>query len=185
MGCEVRRFPVTDILSDHSLRAMNQTSSPQRRKEETVPVRSPPPCRERSREDSEIAQHLVDHSQGLTKSGPGPNDKTTDTPSPSQELRYPESTSTAQEASSPASVERGGRESSQSCAPLVSQNGAVPSGQICRYVRRTFDDIQSLNYAATVRPVEHLYGGGHHKELPFATRAVFIGKLETRPGRPI
>jgi GATA-binding protein len=135
MRCEVRPFPVTDFLSDHPFGVMNEISSPQRRREETFPVRSTLPSREPSRADLELAQHLVGHSQGITSNRPSPNEQVIDSPSPSQELRHPETTLiTAQEAPSPDSLEREERESSQSYAPVVSQPGSVPSGQVCRYI---------------------------------------------------
>ena len=135
MGCEVRRFPVTDFLSDHPFRAMNESSSLQRRREETFPVLSALLSKEPSKEDLELAQHLVGHSQGLRDTQPNQSEQNMDSPIPSQELRGPESSPlTGQEASRSASVEREQRESSQSYAPVVSQSESVPSGQVCRYV---------------------------------------------------
>jgi hypothetical protein len=134
MGCEVRRFPVTGFLSDHPFSGMSagETSSPQRRREETFTVRSALPSKEPSREDLELAQHLLGHSQGIRDYQPNQSEKNMDSPSP-QEFQGPQSSSSVgQEAPRSASVEREQRESSPSYAPVLPQSESVPSGQVCR-----------------------------------------------------
>ncbi|KAG0652681.1 Siderophore uptake regulator sreA [Hyphodiscus hymeniophilus] len=131
MGCEVRRFPVTDFLSDHPFRIMNETALPQQGREDTFSVRSGSNSKEPYRVELELTQHPVAHSQGISNNRRSPKEHNMDSQSPSQELRHLESTATTHDVPSPASLEQEDRESSQSYAPVIPQHGAVPSGQIC------------------------------------------------------
>jgi len=132
MGCEVHRFPVTGLLSDHPFHVMNtgDESASQRRRQETVAVRSAMSSREPSREDLELAKQLVGQSQGRRSPPSHRSESNMDSPSP-REFQGSESLSSAgQEASNAEQYER---EGSQSYAPPLPASENVPSGQVCRY----------------------------------------------------
>lgn len=137
MCCVVRHNSGTDFMSDHPMSNhpfgnMNDRDSSQQRKEETFPLRTALPARERSREEIELAQQLLGHSQGG-------RDVSGDSPSPRYDAQRPPSTSPSVDRlrqATPGSTtdEAGQRE--QSFAPMSSsQSDTGPSGQVCRYVR--------------------------------------------------
>ena len=174
MGCGFRRSQKTGFLTDQPFRIIHQLTSPHRWIEQILMDRPASDSKELSLEDVELAQHLVNHTQRIASSRPSTNDQDMDRSTPSQELLHSESTFTGQEASSLVTVEQEERESSQSYAPVVSQPGSVSSGQVCRYSLSTFfHDSLLLTFLVTAGQAEHLYGGGHHRERPFATLAVF------------
>lgn len=141
MYSALEKHPVAGSMSDRIFNDMaeRRPTSPQRRWE-TFPARNTTlPSREPSKEDIELAQHLLGHSQGArsykrtqdavpardsrspTHEGPSP----TLTRSPSAEHAH-----LGRPGSSPAESRQ--REDSQSYAPLPSNSDAVPSGQVCR-----------------------------------------------------
>ncbi|TVY88063.1 GATA factor [Lachnellula willkommii] len=126
--------PVTGFMSDHNLGGMNNRISPQRRGEETFPVRSALPSREPSKEDIELAQHLIGHAQGTTKRNEN-EQSTANSPSPNNEVNSSESSPSMdrlrQVTPRSNSLERHERELSQSYPPVSSQSDAVPNGQVC------------------------------------------------------
>lgn len=112
------------------------SQSPQRRKEETFPVRSAMPSREPSKEDLELAQHLIGHAQGAIQRNEK-EERVLNTPSPNYEGNSPESSSASvdhlrQITPRSNSLERQEQELSQSYPPVSSQSDAVPNGQVCR-----------------------------------------------------
>lgn len=140
MCSEVRQYPVADFVSKHPFGCMagSDPSLPQRRRDEAFPVRSALPSREPSKEDLELAQHLVGHSQGIRDNQQTQSQRNMDGPSPLKDFHGPESSSsterqTYQGVRRSASVEREHRESPQPYVPAVPQSESVPSGQVCRY----------------------------------------------------
>lgn len=131
----LEQHPVTGFTSDHHLGGMNNRVSPQRRREETFPVRSALPSREPSKEDIELAQHLIGHAQGTTKRNEN-EQSTANSPSPNNEANSSESSPSMdrlrQVTPRSNSLERHERELSQSYPPVSSQSDAVPNGQVCR-----------------------------------------------------
>jgi hypothetical protein len=136
MCCALRQFPVTDFMSDHPFRAMcdRGSASPHQRREDTFPLRTTLPSREPSKEDIELAQRLIGHSQAARN-----NEQTAkDSPSPTYELqsqgsKSPSSDRMHQFTRRSLSVERSQRETSQSYLSATSPPPhTVPSGQICR-----------------------------------------------------
>ncbi|KAG4419025.1 hypothetical protein IFR04_007801 [Cadophora malorum] len=115
-------------MSNHPFGNMNDRDSSQQRKEETFPLRTALPARERSREEIELAQQLLGHSQGG-------RDVSGDSPSPRYDAQRPPSTSPSVDRlrqATPGSTtdEAGQRE--QSFAPMSSsQSDTGPSGQVC------------------------------------------------------
>ncbi|KAH8596096.1 hypothetical protein B0O99DRAFT_593936 [Bisporella sp. PMI_857] len=100
------------------------------RREGTFPVRS--------KQDIELAQHLVGHSLGVRNSPQTRNEQSFDSsPSPAYEHESPESvqTSTSDQlrhlTPRSSSLERSQRESSQYDVPNIPQSDNVPSGQVC------------------------------------------------------
>jgi GATA-binding protein len=146
MCCAYSTLSVTDLKSDHSIRAMSSKhlSTPQRRKE-NVPVRTVLPSREPSKEDLELAQHLIGHAQGIRGDPIAPDGQTSrSTPSPAYDASTTGSTSpSAQQlceiASRSSSLERSQQDASQSYQRAQSHqrpqsllSGALPAGQVCR-----------------------------------------------------
>jgi len=141
MSCVLQKHPVTGFMSDHHLGSMSnnrRSPSPQRRREETFPVRSALPSREPSKEDIELAQHLIGHAQGARTVQRNENEQNaTNSPSPNYEANSPESSSPSvdrlrQITPRSNSLERNEREISQSYPPVSSQSDSIPSGQVCR-----------------------------------------------------
>ncbi|KAH9218135.1 hypothetical protein DL95DRAFT_423672 [Leptodontidium sp. 2 PMI_412] len=104
-------------------------SASQQRKEETFPLRTALPARERSREEIELAQQLLGHSQGH-------RDVSGDSPSPRYDSQRPTSTSPSTDRLrqvTPGSVSEESSQREQSYAPLSSssQSDVAPSGQVC------------------------------------------------------
>jgi GATA-binding protein len=136
MCCALRQYLVTDFKSDHPFSAMcdRRSSSPHHRREDTFPLRTTLPSREPSKEDIELAQHLLGHSQAARNSG----QTAKDSPSPTYELQSPGSKSPASErmhqfTPRSLSMERGQRESSQAyLSATTPPPNAIPSGQVCR-----------------------------------------------------
>ena len=138
MSCALGNYPMTGFPSDHLFSDMSnrRSPSPQRRREETFLVRSVLPSREPSKEDIELAQHLIGHAQGTIQRVEN-GQSATNSPSPNYEANSPESSSPSVERLSQItprsnSVERQERELSQSYPPVSSQSDSVPSGQVCR-----------------------------------------------------
>jgi hypothetical protein len=141
MCCALRQLPVTDFMSDHPFGGMSErgSSSPHRRMEDTFSLRQALPPREPSREQIELAQHLLSHSQDSRNNQQKQNSQTVrDSPSPNYELQSPEAGSPSTERMRQLtprsnSIERSQRENSQSYAPAASsQTDSAPSGQVCR-----------------------------------------------------
>ncbi|KAL2066480.1 hypothetical protein VTL71DRAFT_2551 [Oculimacula yallundae] len=102
--------------------------SPQHRAEEAFPLRTSLPARERSKEELELAQQLLGHSQAQ-------RDTSGDSPSPRYDSQRPPSTSPSidrmrQVTPGSVSEEQGQREPSYAPSSL-SQHDAAPSGQVC------------------------------------------------------
>ncbi|CZS88659.1 related to GATA factor SREP [Rhynchosporium agropyri] len=117
------------LSSSHPFGEMvDRNPSSQERMEESFPLRTSLPARERSREEIELAQQLLGHSQGQ-------RDVSGDTPSPRYDSQRPSSMSPStdrmrQITPGSASEEQSQRE--QSYAPVSStQYDAAPSGQVC------------------------------------------------------
>ncbi|PMD62857.1 uncharacterized protein K444DRAFT_642020 [Hyaloscypha bicolor E] len=110
------------------------SSSPHQRREDTFPLRTTLPSREPSKEDIELAQRLIGHSQAARN-----NEQTAkDSPSPTHELQSPGSKSPSSDrmhqfTPRSLSVERSQRETSQTYSSATSPPPphTVPSGQIC------------------------------------------------------
>ena len=141
MCCAYSTNLVTDFRSDHSTPRMNNkhSSAPQQRKE-TFPVRTLLPSREPSKEDLELAQHLIGHAQGIRGdpiSQEGQSSRST--PSPAYDISTPTSTSPyvkrLQEiASRSSSLERSQQDQDQTYQHRAQsvQSDSVPAGQVCR-----------------------------------------------------
>src|SRR4051794_7599010 len=93
MCCIVRQIPGTGFMSDHPISnhpfaemSDRDALSSQQRREDTFPLRTALPARERSREEIELAQQLLGHSQGH-------RDVSGDSPSPRYDSQQPASTS--------------------------------------------------------------------------------------------
>ncbi|KAF4635673.1 hypothetical protein G7Y89_g2438 [Cudoniella acicularis] len=117
-----------------------RSPSPQRRREETFPVRSALPSRNPSKEAVEIAQHLIGHSQGAQNVSQAQSEKSARTsPSPSYDAQTPESLSQSAErlhqvAPRSSSLDRLQQEQSRAYATNATdatQSDPVPSGQVC------------------------------------------------------
>lgn len=124
-------------MSDHPYGGMSdrRSSSPQRRREETFPVRTVLPSREPSREDIELAQQLLGHSQAATGRESRNEQPTKDSPSPSYEHQRLGSTSPTVDRVRQITPRSEAEQSHpQSYAPVPSQADSIPSGQVCRYV---------------------------------------------------
>ncbi|KAH8678747.1 hypothetical protein BGZ60DRAFT_371245 [Tricladium varicosporioides] len=111
--------------------------SPQRRREETFPVRSALPSRGPSKEDIELAQQLIGHSQGAR---PAPKSRSEESagpsPSPGLEGQTPESTSPSAErmrqiTPSSNSSERPQDQPRAYAPSSAAQADTGPSGQVC------------------------------------------------------
>lgn len=132
MLCALRKLPVTDFMSDHNYAMSDRGStSPQRRREESFPLRTTLPTREPSKEDIELAQRLLGHSQ------PSPKNNE----SSEQSLRRSQSPNKQRPGSSSPNLDRPRQitprsegEQSQAYAAVASQPDAVNSGQVCRLV---------------------------------------------------
>lgn len=138
MCCTLRKFPVTDFMSDHPYGGMSDrgSSSPQRRVE-TFPLRTALPSREPSREDIELARRILSQAQAAAT-----NNETSRNEQPVRSSQSPSNDQQRPGSSSPnldrarQITPRSEGEKSQSYAPVTSQPDAVPSGQVCRYVPR-------------------------------------------------
>ena len=142
MICTLQRHPATDFMSEQAFDATNDrgSTSPQQRRQESfpVPVRAAHPSREPSKEDIELAQHLVGHSRGIRDTRQNQEEQDV-SPSPTYEPQNqdpnltPRSERMRQLTPRSASLERMQRESSQAYAPVTSsQSDSVLSGQVCR-----------------------------------------------------
>lgn len=136
MCCALRQYPVTGFMSDHPFSAMcDRGSSPHQRREENFPLRTALPSRESSKEDIELAQRLIGHSQVARTNEQTAKD---DSPSPTYELQSPGSKSPSSDrmhqfTPRSLSVERSQRESSQTYSSATPPPPhSVPSGQVCR-----------------------------------------------------
>jgi hypothetical protein len=142
MSCVYSTHLVSDFKSDHSPHTMSNKNSatPQRRKD-TFPVRTVLPSREPSKEDLELAQHLIGHAQGI-RGDPIAQDgeSSRSTPSPACDASTPGSASPSVQrlreiASRSSSLERSQQDPTQSHQRAQSiQSDAVPAGQVCRSV---------------------------------------------------
>jgi GATA-binding protein len=141
MCCALRQYPVTDFMSDHPFSVMSnrRSSSPHQRREDLFPLRTTLPSREPSKEDIELAQRLLGHSQAARNKQQNQNEQTTkDSPSPTYELQSAGSKSPSSErmhqfTPRSLSVERSQREPSQSYSSVTSPPpDSTPSGQVCR-----------------------------------------------------
>jgi len=124
MICALRRLPVTDFTSDHHLDTMPEggSISPQLRREDPFSMRPTP-----SKEELELAQHLVGHSQGQRNGLQRQNDIPNNSPSP-YDYGSPGMTPGSDRMS-----QRSPGESVDSYAPVIPQSDNIPSGQVCRY----------------------------------------------------
>jgi len=129
MTCALRHRSVTDYMSGHHHQdSMNDT--PTSRTEESFPVRS--------KQDIELAQHLVGHSRGVQNSSESRDEqRSKQSPSPAYEQEIADSrlTPTSEHRHlTPRSLsqDRSQRENSQCDAPIISQSDNIPSGQACR-----------------------------------------------------
>lgn len=136
MCCALRQYPVTDFMSDHPFSTMcdRGSSSPHHRSEDTFSMRTALPNREPSREDIELAQRILAHSQSARN-----HEQTAkDSPSPTYELQSRGSKSPASDrmhqfTPRSLSVERSRRETSQAYSAATSPPPqSTPSGQVCR-----------------------------------------------------
>jgi hypothetical protein len=141
MCCALRQYPVTDFMSDHPFSIMSDrgSSSPHLRREDAFPLRATLPNSEPSKDDIELAQHLLGHSQATRNSQQKQNEESArDSPSPTYELQSRESKSPSAErlhqfTPRSLSVERSQREPSQSYSSVTSPPPeSISSGQVCR-----------------------------------------------------
>jgi GATA-binding protein, other eukaryote len=136
MSSALGDHPVTGFMSDYRFNAMNdrRPTSPQRRWE-TFPARTTLPSREPSKEDIELAEQLLGHSQGARNYKHKQSDGVSDSTSQRHECLSPSLTmspSADQVQPGSISIECRQRENSQPYGPESSQSDAVPSGQVCR-----------------------------------------------------
>jgi GATA-binding protein len=140
MCCALRQYPVTDFMSDHPFSVMSDrgSSSPHQRREDAFPLRTTLPNREPSKEDIELAQRLLGHSQAARNKQQNQNGQTAkDSPSPTYELQSAGSKSPSSErmhqfTPRSLSVERSQREPSQSYSVTSPPSDSTPSGQVCK-----------------------------------------------------
>jgi GATA-binding protein len=140
MCCALHQHPVTDFMSDHPFSVMNdrRSSSPHQRREDVFHLRTTLPSKESSKEDTELAQRLLGHSQAAGNKQQNQNEQTAkDSPSPTYELQSARSKSPSERMHQftprSLSVERSQREPSQSCSSVTSPPpDSTPSGQVCR-----------------------------------------------------
>ena len=140
MSCTLRTLPVTDFMSDHPFGGMTgmNSLSPHLRREEPFPIQSVLRSKDPSKEDIELAQHLLGHSKGIRNSALQREERqATDSPSPASERQSPATAPSGQHMGQTATRstlrERSQREQSQSYAPMMSPHSdAIPSGQVCR-----------------------------------------------------
>jgi GATA-binding protein len=140
MCCALRQYPVTDFMSDHPFSIMSERgSSPHLRREDAFPLRTTLPNREPSKENIELAQHLLGHSKVAIDSQQKQNEESAkDSPSPTYELQSRGSKSPSTERMQrftprSLSVERSQRETSQAYSSVTSPPPeSIPSGQVCR-----------------------------------------------------
>ena len=131
MCSAVSRLPVADLGSDHRFSIMSEGSTPPQRGENNIPVRTNLPSREPSREDLELVQSLLGHSQSIRHShDEQPSQASRSTPSPAYEPQSPMSTSPASDQMRQGTP-RSDREQSYTPAPSIISD-SVQSGQVCR-----------------------------------------------------
>ncbi|KUJ16337.1 uncharacterized protein LY89DRAFT_697540 [Mollisia scopiformis] len=108
------------------------SSSPQRRLEDTFPLRTALPSREPSREDIELARKLLGQSQAAANNNETSHNEpqARNSQSPSNEQQRTGSTSPNLDRVRQITPRSEG-EQSQSYAPVTSQPDAAPSGQVC------------------------------------------------------
>lgn len=131
MTCALRNRSGTDFMSDHHHQG-TQGDMATIGREERFPVRS--------KQDIELAQHLVGHSLGMQDGSEIRDEqRTRHSPSPAYEQGIANSRLTPSSDSRhltprSSSQDRSQRENSQFDAPIISQSDSIPSGQACRYV---------------------------------------------------
>ena len=118
-------------------------TSPRHRLDEAVPVRAAPPAmRQPSKEDMELAEHLLGHSQGLQDSAARDravqNGSGHVSPQPtSHEARTAELASnvgpTYEQTTPRADVPEGGQNNEAYGSQSTMAPEAAPAGQVCRY----------------------------------------------------
>ena len=174
MTCAIRRHPVTDFMLDHRHHLMDDQGSS---RSETFPVRS--------KEDIELAHHLVGHSRGVQDGLQIRNEQiSNDSPSPAYDYESPESRMTPSSDQTrrltprPSSSERSQRESSQYDAPVIPN---IPSGQVCAYVP-FHPPPPSTNNLEIAEQAVPLSGGAPQKAKLSATPAVCTKKRAMHPG---
>lgn len=140
--CAVRHLPVTDVRSVHSFGTMDdkrRSPSPQRRREETYPVRNTLPSKQSSRENIEYPPRLQETTREIGSDRQDSEQQARRSPSPRYPSPNPQSGSPSfqrvqQNTSRSDSFERGQLDRSSSYAPSASSQSDIPSGQVCRYV---------------------------------------------------
>lgn len=138
MCCTLAKLPVTDFTSDHPFSSMSdrQSPSPQRRKEDTFPLRTAQPSRDTSGEDLELTRRMVDQIQAEKSSDVNRIEEPfIGSRSPSNELQRTGSASPDLDRPRQITPRSDGLQSDigvhggSSYAPVN-----PPSGQVCRYV---------------------------------------------------
>lgn len=127
------------VMPNHPFDGMSDRTSPSPHlaKLENFPVRAGLPSREPSKEDLELAQHLIGHAQAARVIQTKENGASTaDSPSPPYESNSPESSNPSSDrvrqlTPRSSSSERRERELSQSYPPVSSQSDTIASGQVC------------------------------------------------------
>lgn len=144
--------------------AASMASAPARRDEQ--PSQSTLPSRTLSKEDIELAEHLVDHSHGIRDS----RDRPIPDGDHSYEIKLSQTGQHPRQITPPASQVGNRSQQSASYSPQPQQTENTPNGQICRYVflpRIPLINANS-NLVTVARQALH-YGAAHRKERQSAT----------------
>ena len=134
MCAVVHQLPAIGFKSDHPCNIMDERRepSPQRRKQDTLPMRPGLSSGEPSKDDMELAQNLDGHAQGTRDNEQQPGQYPRGSHSPLREMSSPMSTSST----SDQNYDTPGSDREQIYAPVTSFGpDSVPSGQVCRWVK--------------------------------------------------
>lgn len=156
--------------------AASMASVPARRDEQ--PSQTSLPSRTLSKEDIELAEHLVDHSHGIRDSRERPSHSGDD----SYEIKLGQNGQHPRQITPPASQMGNRSQQSASYSPQPQQTDNAPNGQICRYVSSTIWRLSILIELATVELQAHHYGVAHRKAKQSATPADYTKRLEMPRG---
>ena len=176
MCCISHRMP---DLGEEKIRIMADAASmaaaPARRDEQ--PSQTTLPSRTLSKEDIELAEHLVDHSHGIRDS----RDRPTPAGDHSYEIKMSQNGQHPRQVIPPASQVGSRSQQSASYSPQPQQTDNAPNGQICRYGFLLETSYQTTNGTLVIVVLQALhYGVAHRKAKQSATRADYTRRLEMR-----